>query len=177
MNNQKIIDKIKLAAELDARKRRDIRFRRVMAFMVHKGFLKTNMEVGKKHLGKIRIKDAIWAGRNVEPRILEVLPAAIARLPRAFIDLSVAPKNIRRVVAALMRKEVVGPSLFEVPYAKMKVWMDLSLSDGRTKPSSEKKVMKTFRMSQATIQQIKLLALKFGGSETEVIERLVALNS
>lgn len=39
--------------------------------MVHKGFLRENSNFDFKHLGKIRVKDTVWAGKNVEPRILE----------------------------------------------------------------------------------------------------------
>lgn len=175
MNNENLVQKIKRAAERDRAKRKDPRFQRVMAFLVKKGFLKTNMNFSLDYVGKIRVKDALWAGKNLEPRILEVLPAAMARLPRAFTDLNDAPAGILQIVEALRNQEAKGPNFAAIPYAKIKVWMDLALLDGRTKPSSQKRITKTFRFSQRTIDKIASMKLQTGSSETEIIENLISL--
>ena len=47
-----------------------------MGFLVRKGFLHTNKTIPLNPNDHIDLSDAVWAGRVVEPRILEVLPAA-----------------------------------------------------------------------------------------------------
>ena len=58
----------------------DRRFRESMGFLVAKGFLKTNFPVPLLPNKRLRLEDVLWAGTHVEPRILEVLPAAVLRL-------------------------------------------------------------------------------------------------
>jgi len=53
-----------------------------MGFLVAKGFLYTNKKIPLNPNEHINLKDAIWAGRFVEPRILEVLPAAYERFKK-----------------------------------------------------------------------------------------------
>ena len=79
MNKRAFIKKIKEIAQQDKRRRLDSRYLKVMGFLVAKGFLYTNKKIHLNPNGHINLTDAIWAGRYVEPRILEVLPAAYER--------------------------------------------------------------------------------------------------
>jgi len=174
MNNKKLIEQIKKAALKDDKNRKDIRFKKAMAFLVRKGFLKTNMNFENYYQAKIKIKDLIWAGKNVEPRILEVLPAAVARLPRAFIfDTTKDTKTLQQVVCDLNENKVNGTGFLKMPYEKIKVWMNLPLNDGRTKITENKKIMRTFRLKPETIHKMELLKNKNGTSEAALIESLV----
>lgn len=175
MDNKKIIEQIKKAALQDDKKRKDRRYRIAMAFLVRKGFLKTNLNFEKYYLARVRIKDMIWAGQNVEPRILEVLPAAILRLPKAFIVDDIKRLfNLDQVISDLRHQKESGADFLNMPYKKMKIWMNISLNDRRTKAKDNKKVMKTFRLSPQTILSIGLLKKKNGISEAAVIENLIA---
>lgn len=174
MNNQKIIEKIKKAAQRDEKHRKDIRYKRAMAFLTQKGFLKTNIKFDDYYQAKLKINELIWAGKKVEPRILEVLPAAVARLPKAFIlDTARETLELQMVVEDLKNKKVVGHDFLNMPYEKVRVWMEISLNDKRTKTASNKKKMVTFRLSQQTIAQIKELANKAGLSNADLIHSLV----
>ena len=174
MNNKKLIEQIKKAALKDDKNRKDLRYKKAMAFLVRKGFLKTNMNFENYYQAKIKIKDLIWAGQNVEPRILEVLPAAAARLPRAFIfDTTKNTIALQKVVIDLNENKAKGADFLKVPYEKIKVWMNLTLNDGRTKIAENKKIMRTFRLKPETIHKIELLKKKNGTSEATVIESLV----
>lgn len=173
MSNKKLIEKIKKAAHADEARRRDPRYRTTMAFLIKKGFLKANANFQKAYLPKLRVKDAIWAGQNVEPRILEVLPAAMARLPRAFIFDDKRIAVLDQVVKALRAREVHGPDFHGIAYGKLRVWMGLALPDRRTKTDLERKLMRTFRLSPKTVEKIGLMKMQSGKSETEIIEGLI----
>jgi hypothetical protein len=174
MNNKKLIEQIKKAVLKDDKNRKDLRYKKAMAFLVRKGFLKTNMNFENYYQAKIKIKDLIWAGQNVEPRILEVLPAAAARLPRAFIfDATKDAKTLQQVVFDLKENKEKGADFLKMPYEKLKVWMNLPLNDGRTKITENKKIMRTFRLKPETIHKMELLKKKNGTSDAAIIESLV----
>lgn len=174
MNNKKLIEQIKKAAIKDAKNRKDKRYKKAMAFLVKKGFLKTNMNFENYYQAKIKIKELIWAGQNVEPRILEVLPAAAARLPKAFIfDTTKDTQRLQKVVLDLKENKETGTDFLKTPYEKLKVWMNLPLNDGRTKITENKKIMRSFRLKPETIHKMELLKKKNGMSEAALIENLV----
>lgn len=173
MKNKELLAKIKKAAEKDKAKRRDVRYLRAMAFLVKKGFLRANQNFEKWYLGRLIITDAIWAGENLEPRILEVLPAAVLRLPKEFILNDKTPKELLNAIDALKNNKENGPRFYGIEYKKYKVWLDLPLKDKRTKPVVEKKIMKSFRLTPAAIEKLKLRQKETGLSGAEIIESLL----
>ncbi|MBI4402554.1 MAG: hypothetical protein HY537_00240 [Deltaproteobacteria bacterium] len=172
--NKKIVEEIIKAARSDERKRKDPRYLRTMGFLVSKGFLKTNQAIILMPNARLHIKDTMWAGINVEPRILEVLPAVVLRFPRHFDFAREQNKKLAEIIACLKRGSENGPSFHEIPYEKLKVWTDLKLRDGRVKGMSEKKITRTFRLRPSTVQVISKLSKQHHLSQAEVLERLVA---
>jgi hypothetical protein len=171
MNKDELLRKIKRKARADARKRNDPRARRTLGFLVAKGFLRVNYAVPKLPNIRLNVRDAIWAGKNVEGRILEVLPAAMARFGEHFeMNVEEYP-NLAEAVRALKAQEAEGQDFYGIPYAKYKVWGDLELPDGRTKKLSEKKVVKTFRMAPEALQALTRLSADWECTETETLER------
>ncbi len=77
MKKEEILKRIVAKAKVDAKMRKEPRFLKVMGFLVAKGFLDVNYPVPRLPNQRLLLEDAIWAGKNVEPRILEVLPAAL----------------------------------------------------------------------------------------------------
>ncbi len=174
MKNLIIIEQIKLKSVENNFKRNDIRFKRAMAFLVKKGFLKTDFNYRSYYTNKIKLSDFIWAGKNLEPRILEVLPSALARLPKAFIlDQSAEAVLLSQIVNDLKQNRDVGSSFMGVDYAKFKIWMNLPLADKRTKLASQKKITKTFRLNINTILKLKQLKQDNGQSEAAIIDNLI----
>jgi hypothetical protein len=157
------------------RKREDPRFKNIMGFLLAKGLLGYNRPLRKTPNARIPIVDALWAGRNIEPRILEVLPAAIARLPGHFVkNARPGPEETRILeAAARLAKGEEGPEIFGIPYAKYRIWMDLPLKDLRTKLPTEKKRLKTFRLSADSISLLKLAANREKRTEVEILQRLI----
>ena len=173
MNQGTLIRQIKAKAKQEAAWRRDPRFRETMGLLVAKGFLRTNFGVTPMPNKRLRIDDAIWAGKNVEPRILEVLPAAVLRLGRHF-DLDPARhKQLTAVLDQLRRRVEKGDPFCGIPYEKFKVWADFPLRDKRVKPVAKKKVVKTFRLEPLAVDGLKKAAAERGCTETEVLESLI----
>jgi hypothetical protein len=173
LNQETLLRKIKAKVKIDERNRHDPRFLGTMGFLVAKGFLKTNLEVPLLPNKRLRIADAIWAGMNVEPRILEVLPAAVLRLAKHF-DLDRAKhKELAEVVEQLRKQEKNGTNFCGMPYEKIKQWADLPLRDKRMKPMTEKKIMKAFRLDPKALVRLKEKALEKNCSETEILESLL----
>jgi len=173
VNREVLVQKIKRKAKQDASKRRDPRFLETMGFLVAKGFLRTNLNTPLIPNKRLRIDDAIWAGVNVEPRILEVLPAAVLRLPRHFDLDSNRHPVLAQVVDHLRRGENHGLDFCGTPYDRIKVWANFPLRDRRVKPASKKKRIKTFRLDPTVIQHLKEIANARGCTETEIVEALI----
>ena len=91
-------------------RQRDSRFLKTMGFLVAKNLLKTNREdIQPRARVKLAIKDVLWAGNNVEPRILEVLPAALIHFPKTFKGLDQLPKELSSIVEQIRRQQTDGP--------------------------------------------------------------------
>lgn len=123
---------------------------------------------------KLLVEDVLWVAENVEPRVYEVLPAALIRFPKTFIGKGQLPKVVKRVVAAIERNEQDHPGYFGFEYCKMLHWANKPLPDKRTVPVIERKKNKTFRFSPIVLTAMKTLAEKSGLSETALIEQLVS---
>lgn len=150
---------------------RNIKSVRVLGFLQAKKLLFSD-GISPLPSAKITIKDALWVGRNVEPRVLEVLPAAILHFPRAFLDLKNVPDDLDAVLAALKRRENAGPPLDWVPYKDLKRWTEFQLPDKRVRPLSEKRIARTYRLKAETIKAIRERAKAQGIAEGAVIELL-----
>jgi len=173
MKNKMLLEKIKEKAKQDQKKRRDPRFLNAMAFLVAKGFLKTNLEIPSLPNLKLSVDDMIWAGENGEPRILEVLPAAVLRLSKHFdLDPQKHPQ-LATIVDQLRRRELEGLSFHGIEYQKLRVWAEFSLRDKRVKTISEKKVSKTFRLNPKVIKKLKEKASQENCTETDLLERMI----
>lgn len=173
MNKETLLRKIKAKAKVDEKNRHDPRFLETMGFLVAKGFLKTNLEVPLLPNKRLYIDNAVWAGLHVEPRILEVLPAAVLRLAKHFDLDPVKHRELAEVVDQLRKRKEKGEAFYGMPYEKIKVWADLPLRDKRMKPMTEKKVIKTFRLDPKALARLKKRAQEKNCSETEILEKLL----
>jgi hypothetical protein len=122
---------------------------------------------------RLRLDDAIWAGQHVEPRILEVLPAAVLRLGRHFDLNPEKHAELARTIARLRAREDQGEEFLGIPYAKLKVWAEMPLPDRRVKPATEKKVAKTFRLHPQAVERLQAMARERETTETAILESLI----
>ena len=88
------------------RARRDPRFLRVMGRFKAARLLSTNYDV-RDHRERITIEDALWAG-EFEPRILEILPAAMIKKPSLFVPQPKLPRDLSDAIRQLRRSETPG---------------------------------------------------------------------
>lgn len=168
--NKKTINQIKQAAKKDAQKRKDLRYLQTMTLLTRKGLLKANQKF-KLYRPRININDAVWAGLNVEPRIIEVLPAAILHFPKAFTGIKTLPKDLTRILNLIRENAEEGPAFYGTDFKKMKFWANTPLRDKRTKPTREKRQTKTFRLKPFVIEKMnKLVSSGKYKSQSQVLE-------
>lgn len=147
----------------------DARTQRVLGFLLAKGLL-VGQDVPRNGEAKLRIKDVLWVGDHVEPRALEVLPAAIIHFPRTFLGTIDMPVALADVIEAIVNGDMRGPDFRGMRYRDMRKWANRGTADGRTKPLSEIRVNKTFRLSPAAIDALKKRSREQGVSMTRFLE-------
>ncbi len=155
METNEFLKKIKAKAEQNKLNRKDLRFKKTIGMLKAKGLLQTNLSIPARTGAKIELKDALWAGRNVEPRILEVLPAAIMHHRANFLGLDNTPKEIQVILKAIRENAENGPDFEGITFAKMKHWANVQFKDKRTKPAKELRLPKTLRFKADTIAKLK----------------------
>jgi hypothetical protein len=146
--------------------------KRVLGFLIAKGFLRAD-DIEPLPNAKIRVKDALWVAEHVEPRVLEVFPAAYLHFPRAFIGHKDLPEEIRRIIQAIRNQQAEMEDYRGIRFEEMVRWANRSLPDRRTKPSHLIRRNKTLRLTPATIEGLRVIAARTGRTETGVVEELV----
>ena len=146
-----------------------------MGFLVAKGFLYVNNKrIFLNPNGHINIADAIWAGQFVEPRILEVLPAAYERFKRHFSGDAETVEKLEQIIDRIKQKSDQPIEFYGIPIEKIWPWFFIRLRDRRSKSLDERKVSKTFRFKPETVDILKKLKDQTGQSETAILENLIA---
>jgi len=174
LNKNAIIEKINQLAQKDKQRRLDPRYLKIIGFLVAKGFLHTNTKILLNPNGHINLDDAIWAGRFVEPRILEVLPAAYERFKKHFSGDPDTVENLEQIIDCVKQKGNQEIAFYGISIDKISPWFFIRLRDGRSKSLDERKVSKSFRFKPQTVNILKRLKAQTGRSETEILENLIA---
>ncbi len=162
MNAAEIQARAKRRARRIAERRADPRFRRVLGRYVAAGLLQTNEDVLRNRM-PMRVADVLWAS-EVEPRLLELLPALLVKKPALFTAADELPDDLDRVVRALRRHEV--PESFRgIDGRAFLRWLP---QVGRKQLPSR---LKTFRLRQEDLALLARLQGALGGSQTAVLRR------
>lgn len=149
------------------------REKRVIGFFVAKGLL-ISSAYEPAGSAKLKASDILYVAAHVEPRILEVLPAALIHFPKSFLDKERLPKAVHDVVAAIKAGNETGRDLAGIKYKDMARWANLKLEDKRAVPLSERKVLRAFRLKPKTLEILEAKAKARGITVTSLIERLAA---
>lgn len=145
------------------RKRRDPRYQRVMGRYVAEGLLFTNQEIAPQRR-PIAVADVLWAG-EVEPRLLELLPALIVKRPSMFKAVSDLPDDLARAVRRLRRN--LTPDEFRgLPGADLHRWLSRVGRKDRV-PAR----LKSFRLTPDDLSLLSALSKRLGITETAVVRR------
>jgi hypothetical protein len=146
-----------------ARRRADPRYRRVLGRYVAAKLLVTNEEI-QPYRAPIEVRDALWAG-EVEPRILELLPALIIKRPSLFTDPTDLPDDLREVVEQLRRDRT--PAAFRgIEGNAIRRWLPSVGHQGKL-PSQ----LKSFRLQVDDVRLLERLSSELGISQTAAIRR------
>ncbi|HKO47630.1 MAG TPA: hypothetical protein VJV79_07900 [Polyangiaceae bacterium] len=145
------------------RQRRDPRYRRVVGRLIGAGLLSTN-DGTIPHRNAIGVADALWAG-ELEPRILELLPALLIKRPSLFEDATVLPDDLAHVVRALRRAEV-PPDFRGISGADLARWLP-RLGRSGTVPSR----LRCFRFSADESRLLSQLGRELHTTEVAVLRR------
>lgn len=145
---------------------------RIIGFLVAKGLL---IAPGIKPYPTVKLSmpDVLEAAELDEPRILEVLPAALLSFPKSFLHLEALPEELQVIIQHIKAGKPIGPDYRGIRYKDMKRWANMRLADGRTKRVSEKRIGKHYRFLPKTVNKLKQLGEASPSTETEIIENLI----
>jgi hypothetical protein len=134
-----------------------------MGRFTHDGLLVSNQEF-EQHGDALDLADVLFAG-EVEPRLLELLPALIVKRPAMFLALTHLPPDLDEVVKSLKRD--LSPADFRgIRGSDIHRWLRRVGHRGKV-PAR----LKSFRFKPADQRLLEHLSEKLGVSETEVIRR------
>ena len=150
----------------------DPRSKAVLGFLVAKNLLFHN-DFLPLPSAKFTIRDALWVSENVEPRVLEVLPAVILHFPSAISRSGRMPQRLLEVKKKIKAGEDKGPALNGIPYKAMQRWANAPLKDKRTKPERKKRRIKSFKLSLEATHLLRVLAAQRNVTQTQVVESLL----
>jgi hypothetical protein len=171
----KNFSRLKERARLLHEKKRILRnssaYARVVGVLSGLGFL-IAPEVRPSPRSKVDLLDAITIGRTFEPRILEVLPAAVLSFPGSFLHKEQAPQVFQEILSAL-RAGKNGPDFETASFKKILEAAKRPTKNKRRKAVGERRISKTFRFAPETLARLKGIAEQSGKNYTEVIEMLV----
>ncbi len=111
---------------------------------------------------KLHLIDAIWVGQNIEPRVIELLPAICLKQPGMLITKNY-PTELKNAMNMFVHNNFDGDYL-EAPLVKCNQWVTFVGKKGKT-PS----LLKNFRLHKSDIDLLKKLSKKKGISEAQVI--------
>ena len=174
LDKKALIEKINILAQQDKQRRLDPRYVKVVGFLFAKGFLYINRKIPLNPNEYINLKDAIWAGRFLEPRILEVLPAAYERFKKHFSGDADTIEKLEQIIDCIKQKDHHEIDFYGISIEKIKPWFFIRLRDRRSKSLDKRKVSKSYRFKPETVDILKRLKDQTGQSETEILENLIA---
>lgn len=143
------------------------RFRGVIGRYVAAGLLTANYAV-ETNRRPMRIDDVLWAG-ELEPRMLELLPAMIVKRPSLFVDVTKLPEDLAAAVEALRRNQV-PPDFRGLPGKSLYQWLPRVGRKGKV-PSR----LRAFRFSVEDSNLLEDLQQRFGVSQMDVLRRALRL--
>ncbi len=148
-------------------KRKDARFKRVAGRLVFEGLLVANDVTPTR--AHPTVVDALWAGEEVEPRILELLPAILLRRPKLFMHFGDLPEDLTQVVQDLRRGRL--PEVFRgVQPTKLVYWAEHLGRSGK-----KLAIPKTHRFNENDLRAIETLKKRWDVDETGAIRKALEI--
>ena len=148
---------------------------KVVGLLTGLGFLITP-DIRPTSTVKVDVNEAIRIGVLAEPRILEVLPAAVVSFPKSFLHLENSPPTFKEIVYAL-KSGRTGPAFEGISFEKFLEAANRPIKNKKRKIISERRISKSFRLAPHTIQVLKEQSKKRGIAITSYIEMLIMMDS
>lgn len=158
---QKIIELAKKKAAKIRKLRKDPRYKKVIGRLKYEGLLDAPITPVNR---KLYLDEAIWVGENVEPRVLELLPAIILKRPGIFVVKDFPAPLLN--AANQLRKGEISLKYRGIPLRRCEQWLPYVGHKGKL-PST----LKSFRLPKEDLEILKILSNKFGINETSVISK------
>ena len=159
---EEILKKAKDKARKLKKLRQDERYKFVLGRLKYEKLLDVEGVQARNY--KLHLNDVLWVGENIEPRVLEILPAILIKKP-SLIYQAELPEDLKAVKNQIKRKDLIG-SFRGIPIKAMDYWVPLAGRKGK-RPS----MLKTFRLNEEDLKKLKKLSQKYKITETEVIRR------
>jgi len=172
MKAKEILKRAKELREKTERRRRDPRYRKVMGFLKAKGLIFDEATLPRPNV-KIDVKDLLWVAEKIEPRVLEVFPAAFLHFNKTFFNTNAVPPELRVIIDAIRRRHDLNCKYRGIEYKKMKHWANHPMKDQRVKRTSEQKISRTYRLKPEAIDVLERKAKSAQVNATEFLERLI----
>ena len=141
--------------------RKDPRYSKVIGRLRKEGLIDANVP---KNNRKFYLEEALWVGENIEPRVIELLPAIVLKKPSLFVI-----KDFPQPLAEAANKLKRGANKLEyrgIPLRRCEQWIPFVGRKGKL-PSA----MKSFRFQKEDLDLLRELSSKFSESETKVIRK------
>lgn len=158
--------KIKNAVEEMNIKKKDPRFIKTAGKLVATNLLESNTI--KPFEGNVTLEDALWAGQ-LEPRILELIPAIMLKKKRLFQLKGPLPEDLAEVIKRIVHGEEPVPFRGIAPQLYLQ-WVERVGHKGKS-PA----LLKTFRFSNDDVKLLKEIKSKTSLREIEIIRAALAL--
>lgn len=169
---EKKLKNLRIQKEKENKLLEEERFVNILLFLKNKGLLLLNKELKTIRNKKINVKDILDLAR-IEPRVIEVFPAAYIRFESKFVNASAIPDELNRIIKEL-RQGIDGKNEFMgISQKQMLRWCNSKLRDNRSKPLKEKKVLSSFKLSPMAIKKLNELNAKSKLTKTEILETLI----
>ena len=139
---QELISRARARVQQLQKMRADSRCQRVLGFLVAKGLLISPAIVPQPSI-KVPLVDALWVGEHIEPRVPEVLPAAVLHFPRSFLLPPEMPEDLAKIISFLKHGDQLGPEFRGVPFERLLRWVNTPLADRRTRTIRDRRVVGT----------------------------------
>src|SRR5580692_7437083 len=100
MKTKDVLKRAKDLQEKNKVRKLDPRYKKVLGFLTAKGLLFDETIEPRPNV-KLDMKDVFWVAEKVEPRVFEVLPAALLHFTKTFFNTEVIPNDLKEIIEAI----------------------------------------------------------------------------
>lgn len=166
------LKRLKLKKEQEKLLFKEDRYINILHFLRNKGLLLVASELKVIRNKKIDIKDVLTLG-ELEPRVIEVFPAAFIRFERKFKNTRAIPRDLGNIIDELREGLASDHEFMGVKQKDMLRWCNSELKDGRSKPLNKKKILTSFKLSPEIFKKLEELSENSALNKTQIVESLI----